>query len=757
MHEAHSDLDTDFAFTVASVDTHFRVLSFRGREAVSEPFAFDIDLTVAAVEDRDLESEMLGQPASLFLRVPGLEPRVVHGIVARVEAHDAFEQQRHVLRTRLVPRLWLLRRRKTSRVFQDMTVPGIVRAVLGNAGVPHRSALVKSYRPRTYCVQYQETDLEFMDRLLADEGIFYHFAHGEKHEEVVLCDSPHTYSPIAGDGRLAYRYEHGSDGMVPKEHQVTRFGLRRELKSDGVLERAYDFRRPTLDLRAEVSVSSTTAESGRVYEHRQREDEQPDVDERSARTRLEQARRRAAVARGRSACRRLSPCSRFTLADHELEALNRSYALASVEHEGQASEVSKQGRSVYSNTFACVPDDVPLRPLPPERQLRQIVETAMVVGPPGEEIHVDEHGRVKVQFHWDLRGRRDDHSSCWLRVMQPWAGQGFGAQFIPRVGTEVIVSFVAGDIDLPVILGCLYNAHSLPPFPLPGAKAATGIRTETTPGGGGHNELRFADDAGHEEVFLRAQRDLRQVVLHDREATVGGQDVLRVAKSRTVAVGGDEMVGVAGSEVIEIGGDIVLHVKGRSYVVVEGSSASGAAQPAAELMSAPRASFPVGEGGGSGHGGGGGGDYDDPFDRKPRAAPQEDPKPPVDDDPFRRGNGSGSITPPKKQPKESATTPSEVAGDRGNPGSPNPGPPAAKAGDMPPQPPLGGSPANQPEWKGSKVRIDGGGEIVSPDGLRLVGEGCAIEMKGGVMTMTASKIVIKGGVVDIKGEPINLN
>jgi|HubBroStandDraft_6_1064221.scaffolds.fasta_scaffold58487_2 uncharacterized protein involved in type VI secretion and phage assembly len=332
------------------------VLSFHGREVVSRPFRFDVMVAVAGADAPDLASTLLGQPAALTLDVPGGVARTLRGIVSAVEAHAAFDQGRHAFRLRVVPRLWLLGKRKTSRVFQDSSVPQIVAAVLDDAGVPHRSALVEEHPDRTYCVQYQETDLAFVTRLCAEEGIFYVFEHAAE-ETVVFGNGAHACQPIGGDAELAYRYEHGAGGLVPREHHVARFELRRALKTGTVLHRDHDF---------------------------------------------------------------------LDLVDHGLDALNGRYVLARVEHEGRAPEAARGREPVYENRFACVPAAVALRPKRPRRALQQVVETAVVVGPEHEEIYTDEHGRVKVQFPWDLAGKNDEHSPCWVRVAQAWAGAGWG-------------------------------------------------------------------------------------------------------------------------------------------------------------------------------------------------------------------------------------------------------------------------------------------------------------------------------------------
>jgi type VI secretion system secreted protein VgrG len=484
------------------------VLSFRGREAISRAFSFEI--TVAAspeVDSATIEPDLLGRPACLTMQAGASAPRLVRGVVAAVSALSVAHGGRGVYRLRIVPALWVLKKRTTSRIFQDKTVPEIVAAVLDGAGVSYALCLIGKYRPRTYCVQHRETDFAFVERLLAEEGIFYTFDHGgpdAKTETVALSDSARLYPAIDGDAALAYRPHDGVAGMALGERHVQRFELGRSLRPTSVFRRGYDFRRPALALEAEGKLSDlgggepTRAE---VYEHHE-EDEEPNVRQETVTAELEQHRANVEVGHGESGCRRLVPGARFTLCDHDLGRLDREYVVTDIKHTGWDPQAAAQGQAVYANTFECVPATVAARPRRPARALQQVTETALVVGPEGQEIYTDEYGRVKVQFHWDREGRRDERSSCWIRVSQAWAGSGWGFEFLPRVGMEVVVTFLGGDVDRPLITGCVPNAINKPPFRLPEHKTQSGIRTQSTPGGDGFNELMFEDLKGLEQINL---------------------------------------------------------------------------------------------------------------------------------------------------------------------------------------------------------------------------------------------------------------
>jgi len=547
------------------------VLSVRGREAISELFSFEITIAASTdVDDSTIEADLLGAPACLVMQAGASAPRFVRGVIAAVAAQSAVHGHRAVYCLRVVPALWLLKKQTTSRIFQDKTVPEIVATVLDKAGVTYALRLLGKYRPRTYCVQHRETHFAFVERLLAEEGIFYTFDHGgaDADTEVVsFADSAHLYPAIEGDPELAYRPHEGAAGMTLDEHHVQRFQLRRSLRPTSVLRRGYDFRRPALNLVAEgklEDLSGGEPTRGEIYEHHE-EDEEPNIRQETVNAELEQHRAGVEVAHGSSGCRRLVPGARFKLCDHDLGRLDAEYVVTSVMHEGRSPETATQGEPVYANTFECVPATVAARPPRPVRSLQQVTETAIVVGPEGQEIYTDEYGRVKVQFHWDREGKRDERSSCWIRVAQVWAGSGWGFEFIPRVGMEVIVTFLGGDVDRPVITGCVPNAINRPPFPLPENKTRSGMRTQSTPGGAGFNELSFEDQKGAEEIYLRAERDLRERVNHNRSLSVGNDQTIAVDRHRTTTIGGMDTTTVRG--------DLSRTVLGSSAAIVTGDRA----------------------------------------------------------------------------------------------------------------------------------------------------------------------------------------
>lgn len=522
----------------------------RGREAVNELYRFEVGITCH--HTGELDAQILGRPATVLVRA-ARGVRALHGVVARVRAEGVAGDGSRYYVVRLVPRLALGRLRRASRIFQDASAVEVVTALATERGVPLRLRLAGTYPKRAYVVQHRETDVAFVARLCAEEGIFFYFDHpadaggdvnvtgrGEG-EVLVLSDTADYYAPLDGGEELAERPHQARGGLTGGEEAVERFAFERRLRPTAAVSRRYDFRRPLVPL-------TDAAGSGRARSTRLPIDAsyfpEPELEEARPRptpavTLLDELRRNAACGQGESSCPRLAPGRRMVLREALVPEHAAAYAVRSVEHDGVAPAMAV-GRPTYQNRFTCVPAAVPLRPRPPRPRLVQVLETATVVGPAGEEIHTDEHGRVKLRFHWDLEAgadRPEERSSAWVRVAQAWAGTGFGAQVVPRVGMEVIVGFLGGDPDEPVVAGCLYNATHPPPYPLPAHKTRSGLRTRSSPGGEGANELFFEDGKGQELFYLQAERDRQALVKHDDAEAVVGEQVLAVGQNRRATIG----------------------------------------------------------------------------------------------------------------------------------------------------------------------------------------------------------------------------
>ncbi len=561
-------------------DLRLRVASFRGKEMLSQPFSFAVRF-VLDVRQPDLAQRLVGQRAILTLEASSR--RSVHGIVRKLklDPHGARSGIAQSGKLVIVPRLWTLSQTKDSRIFQDLSIIDIVGQVLDDHAIPHRHRLVRSYAPRRYCLQHQESDLDFVQRLLAEEGVFYAFGNDEAEGEIVeLMDAAWSYG-LLEPATLPYV---AGDASHDDAEGVRDFALGRAVRTSHVALTEYDFTRPLVSLSGQAPERDGDGGSLEVYRHRSAFKEAC-YDNDAAAVEREQRRASTATGRGRSRCRRLMPGSVFELTGHPDSKLGSKYALTRIEHRGNVPELSEDtDAEVYANRFRCVAAELPARPAPPKTRHRQVVETATVVGPEGEEIHTDEHGRIKVQFHWDRVGVNNEHSSCWIRVMQPWAGDGWGAQFIPRIGMEVIVSFVEGDVDLPIVLGSAYNAKNVTPFMLPENKTKSGLRTRSTLDGDVGNELSFEDRKGDEVVHLRAQRDLDELVLNDHRTVVEHDQTLKVGRrqvehvverqlkvigdSRILSVGGSATESVTQHRSARIGGDETLRVDGQRLVEV---------------------------------------------------------------------------------------------------------------------------------------------------------------------------------------------
>lgn len=529
--------EADYTFKVGDyTGDKLRVVRFSGTEAVSELFNFSVDL---ASTDGEVDfDKVLGEPA--LLTVHGPTKRYVNGIV------NHFEQTRKqgkwtLYRAEIVPAVWLLSQRANCRIFQNQSVPDIIKAVLSGAGVPSdqlRLSLKKTYAPREYCVQYRETDFAFIARLMEQYGIFYFFEHAADKHVMVMGDDPVTHVPIEGAANIIYRPP-GAAGLSNEEH-ISEYRYNQVIRSGGVSLRDFDFKKPGLTLEQEAKAK----DNGKleIYDYPGwyiAAAEGGDL----AKVRLEEIRTTRKIGSGRSDCRRFIPGYRFTLERYDRSGLNLEYLLVRVSQSGSQPQVlgedaaKEAEEDQYQNQFHCIPSDVPFRPAraTPRPSIRG-PQSAVVVGPKGEEIYTDEHGRVKVQFPWDRLGKKDEKSSCWIRVKQSWAGAGWGAVFLPRIGQEVVVEFMEGDPDRPIITGSVYNGENTLPYPLPGEKTKSTVKSNSSKGGEGSNEFRFEDAKGSEEIYLHGQKDWTILIENDKNQKVGHDETLEVGNDRTKKV-----------------------------------------------------------------------------------------------------------------------------------------------------------------------------------------------------------------------------
>ncbi|MGN5581904.1 type VI secretion system tip protein TssI/VgrG [Stutzerimonas sp. Brlt_13] len=552
---------THFTLSLEGVEHDFKVLEFRGREAISQPYRFDLEL-VSERPDLDLES-LLHRPAFLAFAPDGSG---VHGLVHQAAQGESGKRLTRY-RLTLVPQLAYLAHRTNQRVFQHLTVPQIIAQVLEEHGIQadaYRFGLGPVvYPPREYCVQYDETDLHFIQRLCEEEGIHYHFQHGASAHVLVFGDDQTVFPGLAA---TAYQQD---SGLVADQPVIKRFGLRLETRTSRVTRRDYDFEKPRLTM--EAAFHSDFQPDLEDYDYPGRFTERARGKHLSQRV-LERHRHDYELAEGESDQPRLVSGHFLPLTEHPRSDWNQLWLLTEVLHEGKQPQVLEESVTShvdsgdgfvqgYRNHFSATPWAIPFRPAlchPKPKVLGS--QTAVVTGPAGEEIHCDEYGRVKVQFHWDRHGQADDKTSCWLRVSSSWAGDRYGGIAIPRVGMEVLVTFLEGDPDQPLVTGCLYHKEHQVPYDLPANKTRTVFKTLSSPGGGGYNELRIEDRKGAEQIYIHAQRDWDENIEHDQTIRVGHERHDTVEANSYSELKAEEHLIVAGDRKVEIKPDDHLTV-----------------------------------------------------------------------------------------------------------------------------------------------------------------------------------------------------
>lgn len=638
-----------FQVTGREVD-EFEVMRYRGTEGLCQLYRFEIEM---ATQTRELNfKDFLGKGGVLSINGDKGE-RWFHGVIGRMEyTGDTVDQ--YYYRVELYPAMWLLTHRHRSRIFQNKSTKEILTQVLEEGGISGDAVklegLKATYDPREYCVQYRETDYNFIARLMEEEGIWWCFEHTRDGHTLIIADNPAAHAAIAGERAVPFAAPSGLTPAVGRdEEHVNEFRLGQAVRPGGVVLTDFDFTNPGLDLtcRQHEPLNSGLQISDFPGEHATQS-----RGAELARIRLEELATYRTVGSGRSNCRRLA-CGRvFTLLDHPAAEVDGDYLVTSVTHSGrQADERAFNGAArgagrgfaadddlrtsthrlyhqgamtfdpangvatthpalaaanghaangrlgphpaeellgaAYECAFECIPADTAYRPARiTRRPIIHGTQTARVVGPATEEIHTDEFGRVRVQFHWDRQGTFAEDSSCWIRVCHGMAGGQYGMLFLPRVGQEVVVDFLEGDPDKPLIVGRVYNADHMPPYPLPQEKTKSCIKTHSSKGGRGTNEIRFEDLDGREQLFIQAQRQMDTRVKATHYHTTGGSYHLHVGgehegqlhgeyrekvfKAKHVHVQGEQRTWIEEDESRVVGGDALSEVQGARASAVIG-------------------------------------------------------------------------------------------------------------------------------------------------------------------------------------------
>ena len=539
-----------------------------GSEAVSQLFHFDLDLL--SENDSIKFQDVVGKNVTLHVVTADGGQRHWNGFINRF-SQGPQERRLTAYRAQMVPWLWFLTRTADCRIFQNQKVPDIIQKVFKDLNFhDFELRLYGTYTPRDYCVQYRETDFNFVSRLMEEEGICYFFDHQDGKHVLVLADDSPAHKPCPNQPTA--RYSFYGPGATYEEDLVTEWHYHEEFRTGAWAQTDYNFETPSTNLAVTVSGKNPYE----IYDYPGEHAIRPDGD-RLAKIRLQEQTAPSMVSHGASMCRNFRSGFLFTLEDHYRSDWNQSYLITALRHNAKQAgnyEVGAAGGDdmTYRNSFECIPASTPFRPLrtTPEPFV-QGCQTAIVVGPSGEEIYTDKYGRVKVQFYWDREGKKNENSSCWVRVSHPWAGQGWGAISIPRIGQEVVVDFLEGDPDRPIIIGRVYNAEQMPPFGMPGGAVVSGVKSNSTKGGGGFNEISLNDAKGTELINIHAQYDQQKKVEHDERVNVGNDRTEGVGHDEKITIGNNRTEKVVANETITIGANRLEHVVANETINVDGN------------------------------------------------------------------------------------------------------------------------------------------------------------------------------------------
>jgi len=536
---------------------------FTGRESISRLFSFHLDLLS---EKNDIAfKDIIGQRVTIrVLLSDGSNERYFNGFVSRF-AQSGSGTQLTSYQMEVVPWLWFLTRSADCRIFQNETIPDIIQDVFKTGGyTDFKNSVTGSYQPLEYCVQYRETDFNFVSRLMEQYGIFYYFEHENGKHTLVMADSSSVHQPCPDQQTASYNQ---TSGDLDSEDVITAWNMQQELHTGMYSLTDYNFETPAANLMAnEPTVVEVGGNSNfEIYDYPGDHLTQSQGTA-AAKVHMQEEEASNIIVSGASVCRAFTSGYKFDLKDHPRDDMNSTYVITEVQHVatvGSYSQGKTDSPAHYSNQFTCIPSFVPFRParITP-KPFVQGPQTALVVGKSGEEIWVDKYGRIKVQFYWDRLGQKDENSSCWIRVSQPWGGKGWGSMWIPRMGQEVVVSFVEGDPDRPLITGRVYNADQTVPYTLPDHQTVSTFMSRSSKGGGSgnYNEIRFEDKTGSEQIFINAERDMDQRVEVDSREFVGANRHLNVGSNQTENIGADKHLTIAANHVESIGKNMSLTV-----------------------------------------------------------------------------------------------------------------------------------------------------------------------------------------------------
>jgi type VI secretion system secreted protein VgrG len=527
-----------------------------GEEGISRLFRFDLEL-LSVSESIDFNA-IVGQNVTVRLTLASGNDRYFNGFISRF-SQGGRDRDLISYHAEMVPWLWFLTRTSDCRIFQNKKVPDIVKQIFDEMNFKdYKLQLYGDVLEREYCVQYRETDFNFISRLLEEEGIFYFFEHQDGVHTLILANDPIEHKPCPDQPQG--RYEGSSGGAAQEDDIILEWRAQQEMRPGVYAQADYNFEQPSQPLQASVTGNG----SYEIFDYHPGEYRKAPEGDGLVRTRLQEMEGPTLVAHGSSDCRAFTSGYRFELTEHYRSDMNQAWVLTALRHTasqpGDFRSGSSQADLHYQNYFECIPYSTPYRPARvTPHPVVQGSQTAVVVGPAGEEIFTDKYGRVKVQFHWDRKGEKDENSSCWIRVAQNWAGKKWGAMFIPRIGQEVIVDFLEGDPDQPIITGRVYNAEQVTPYKLPDEKTKSTIKSNSSKGGGGYNELRFEDAKGKEQIFIHAERNQDIRIMNNLYETVGAASHRKVGKDHIEEIDGDLHLAVKGDQNEKVDGTVSLN------------------------------------------------------------------------------------------------------------------------------------------------------------------------------------------------------
>jgi len=587
-------------------DDYLLLNTLKGSEAISELFAFRAELLHEekagwAVPEVVDQKKILGQPVSIQINQIDGRGRMLNGIVSEFSQGSRGIDFTHYWMT-IVPKVWILTQNSQSRIFQQKTIPAILKEVFSAFENMMVWELEYDYKPRNYCVQYRESDFDFASRLMQEEGIYYFFEHTDDKHKMIVSDKPRFTRDCPTKADITFSHE-VTDGNF--ETQIHSWETNYQLHSGVVSFRDHHIQQPNKKLAVTSATKFQIGENGNweLYDYpggyaRKFDGIGPTGDKtasdldnivpdgnRTATTAMEVLDARYMLGTGTSDVPSLTSGHKFKMVSHPISELNGEYVLTRVEHtafQNPAYDAEAAKEQGYSNEFEGLahgrPGAVPFRP--EQVTPKPIVygaQTAYVVGPSGEEIYTDEYGRIKVQFFWDLDGKTDGTDSCWLPVAQTLAGHGMGPIFIPPVRKAVIVHFLDGNPDCPIVDGCVYHPMNMPPYELPKNKTRSGIKTDSSTGGGGYNELRFEDAAGSEQIFIhgekdwdrRIKNDVREWTGNDQHLIVKGDHLEKVEGSHHLTITGDQKIKIDGGHHLKVGGNEAIEIGGTQTVKIK--------------------------------------------------------------------------------------------------------------------------------------------------------------------------------------------